>query len=99
MRHTAILPIETKITNFKNETLKTPAIKVNGSPTKGTQENINDQSPNLLNHMDARSKEYSFIGNHGLCIKCEKKRPNIQFTTEPNVLPKEARISKIKISA
>tara|TARA_B100001175_G_C19287218_1_gene531780 strand:- start:407 stop:655 length:249 start_codon:yes stop_codon:yes gene_type:complete len=51
-----------------------------------------------LNQLDAKANALALIGNQRLFVNCEKKKPKIQFTTDPKILPKDANIRRSKIS-
>ena len=62
----------TKAKNNKKFTFKNPATKVSGSPMIGTHANNKDQTPNLLNLLEAVFILFFSKGNHLLLIYLNK---------------------------
>jgi hypothetical protein len=71
-RYLLVFPTVTKIKNKKKFTLKMPAIKVSGSPITGIHANNKDQTPNLLNLLEAFMITFFLKGNHFLLMQLNK---------------------------
>lgn len=91
MTYLAAFPIVTNIRKPGKGTFKTPAAKVKGSPTIGSQEKSKLTRPYLLKVFCAFDNCCGLKGNHFLFWNLTMYLPNHQFKQAPATLPAVAK--------